>query len=156
MRILLATDGSAASDVAVAEVAARPWPAGSTIRVLCVAASILPGLPLAWYAPGVDANELERREQMRAKDAVDRAAQRLDAAGLTFETKVLTGQPRAMIVDEAEAWPAELIVVGSHGYTGLRRLFLGSVASFVVAHAPCSVEIVRERARPAAPGEGVA
>jgi nucleotide-binding universal stress UspA family protein len=145
MRILLATDGSEASDTAVAEVAARPWPPASTVRVLCVAASILPGLPLAWYAPGVDANELESREQARARDAVDRAAERLRASGLVLETKVLTGQARAAIVDEAEAWPADLIVVGAHGYTGLRRLLLGSVASFVVAHAPCSVEIVRER-----------
>ena len=46
-------------------------------------------------------------------------------------------------VDEATEWPADLIVLGSHGYTGLKRWLLGSVAQSVVAHASCSVEVVR-------------
>ena len=50
-----------------------------------------------------------------------------------------------MIVDEAKDWPADLIVVGSHGYSGVKRWLLGSVAQSVVSHAPCSVEVVRKR-----------
>jgi nucleotide-binding universal stress UspA family protein len=50
-----------------------------------------------------------------------------------------------MIIGEARKWSADLIVLGSHGYTGLKRLLLGSVALFVVSHAPCSVEIVRKK-----------
>jgi nucleotide-binding universal stress UspA family protein len=53
------------------------------------------------------------------------------------------GDARSCIVDEAKEWGADLIVVGSHGYTGLKRLLLGSVAQSVVTHAPCSVEVVR-------------
>ena len=53
------------------------------------------------------------------------------------------GDPRTVIVDEAKEWSADLIVMGSHGYTGLKRLLLGSVAHSVVSHAPCSVEVVR-------------
>jgi nucleotide-binding universal stress UspA family protein len=52
---------------------------------------------------------------------------------------------RSVIVDEARKWSADLIVLGSHGHTGMKRLLLGSVASSVVSHAPCSVEIVRRK-----------
>ena len=48
-------------------------------------------------------------------------------------------------LDRAEEWSADLVVVGSHGYTGLKRLLLGSVAQSVVSHAPCSVEVVRKK-----------
>jgi nucleotide-binding universal stress UspA family protein len=53
------------------------------------------------------------------------------------------GDPRSVIVEEAEQWPAELIVLGSHGYTGIKKWLMGSVAQSVVSHAPCSVEVVR-------------
>jgi nucleotide-binding universal stress UspA family protein len=58
---------------------------------------------------------------------------------------VRQGDPRTVIIDEAKAWSADLIVVGSHGYTGIKRLLLGSVAQSVVSHAPCSVEVVRPK-----------
>ncbi|MFY9574809.1 MAG: universal stress protein [Blastocatellia bacterium] len=49
------------------------------------------------------------------------------------------------MIDESNAWDADLIVVGSHGYRGLTKLWLGSVSQAVAAHAKCSVEIVRTR-----------
>lgn len=143
MRILLAIDGSPASDAAVAEVARRPWPAESSVRVLSVAPSLLPAEPLAWYAPGVDLDAMEQQGRTHAAAIVDGAAARLRAAGLDVETKVLLGQARAVLIEEAEAWPADLIVIGSHGHTAMHRLLLGSVAQYVVAHALCSVEVVR-------------
>ena len=48
-----------------------------------------------------------------------------------------------MIVEEAERWGADLILVGSHGYGSVKRFMLGSVSQAVATHAPCSVEIVR-------------
>jgi nucleotide-binding universal stress UspA family protein len=53
------------------------------------------------------------------------------------------GDPRAVIVDHAARWNADLIVLGSHGFKGLDRLLIGSVSEAVLRHAPCSVEIVR-------------
>ena len=50
---------------------------------------------------------------------------------------------KEIILDEAERWGADLIVVGSHGRRGLKRLWLGSVSQAVVSQAKCSVEIVR-------------
>jgi nucleotide-binding universal stress UspA family protein len=74
------------------------------------------------------------------------AGERIAAPGLTVETAVQEGDPRSVILDAADDWKADLIVVGSHGRTGLKRLVLGSVAQSVVAHASCSVEVVRRRA----------
>jgi nucleotide-binding universal stress UspA family protein len=76
---------------------------------------------------------------------MSRAAASLKEKGLPVEMVVRNGDPRSVIVDEAKDWPADLIVVGSHGYSGVKRWLLGSVAQSVVSHAPCSVEVVRKR-----------
>jgi nucleotide-binding universal stress UspA family protein len=53
------------------------------------------------------------------------------------------GTPQDMILQAAKNWPAHLIVMGSHGLTGLKRFLLGSVSKAVASHAQCSVEVVR-------------
>ena len=53
--------------------------------------------------------------------------------------------PKDAIVEEAERWGADLIVVGSHGYRGPERALLGSVSHAVATQAKCSVEIARRR-----------
>ena len=55
------------------------------------------------------------------------------------------GPPLAEIVNAAKDWPADLIVIGSHGRGGLARALLGSVAEGVMRHAPCPVLVVRAR-----------
>jgi len=67
------------------------------------------------------------------------------AADISAETAVREGDPRSAIVDEADEWGADLVVIGSHGRTGVTRWLLGSVAGAIVSHAPCSVEVVRRR-----------
>jgi nucleotide-binding universal stress UspA family protein len=56
------------------------------------------------------------------------------------------------MLDGAAAWRADLIVVGSHGKTGLDRLLLGSVSEHIARHAPCSVEMVRMAGEDPTPG----
>jgi nucleotide-binding universal stress UspA family protein len=65
------------------------------------------------------------------------------AGPLAISTEILNGVAKDVIVGEAERWGAELIVMGSHGYRGLKKLWFGSVSQAVALHAPCSVEIVR-------------
>jgi nucleotide-binding universal stress UspA family protein len=89
--------------------------------------------------------ELERELRNRAAELTTRASEKLKKRKLKVETAIREGDARSAIVDEARKWSADLIVMGSHGYTGLKRLLLGSVASFVVSHAPCSVEVVRKK-----------
>lgn len=62
------------------------------------------------------------------------------------KSEVLLGEPRKVIMQLARTWPADLIVMGSHGKRGLNKAFLGSVSDSVGMHAPCSVEIVRIKA----------
>jgi nucleotide-binding universal stress UspA family protein len=81
----------------------------------------------------------------RATQLTEKASKSLNEKGLKIESAVREGDARSLVVDEARKWSADLIVLGSHGYSGIKRLLLGSVASSVVSHAPCSVEIVRRK-----------
>ncbi|MBK6426145.1 MAG: universal stress protein [Blastocatellia bacterium] len=60
-------------------------------------------------------------------------------------TSVVLGTPKRVILDEAEEWKADLIVVGSHGDGPIKRFLIGSVSLAVAMHAPCSVRVVRPR-----------
>jgi nucleotide-binding universal stress UspA family protein len=145
MKILLAVDGSAASEAAIDEIRHRPWPTPSTVRILCV---IQPYVPPALEMVPTDGTlrDIRERQAADADGFTRQAGECIAAPGLSVETAVSEGDPRTVIVDAADEWDADLIVVGSHGRTGLKRLVLGSVAQSVVAHAHCSVEVVRRRA----------
>lgn len=130
MKILLAVDKSAASDVAIAEVAARPWPAGTSVEVLTVLEP--------WDVPA-----LVEGLNKSASELMHSAFEKLWAARIPTTTEILSGEPKATIIDHAAEIKADLLVVGSRGATGLTRFLLGSVASAVARFAPCSVEIVR-------------
>ena len=145
MKILLAVDGSEYSAAAVEAVAERPWPSETMVRVLAAVERVVPPAAEVWYDAGGSLERARQELTTRAEQLSAGVAERLRAAGLTAETAVRDGDPRSVIVEEAEEWDADLIVVGSHGYTGLKRWLLGSVAQSVVGHAPCSVEVVRRK-----------
>jgi len=147
LKILLAIDGSPCSETAVAEVARRPWPEDSQLRVVSVVEP--PGALTAepYMGTGGYFEEVERLKKQQAGEVLARAAELLRAgagtAQLGIATETLTGSPKRTIVEEAESWGADLIVVGSHGYHTWERMLLGSVSQSVAAHALCSVLIVR-------------
>jgi nucleotide-binding universal stress UspA family protein len=66
-------------------------------------------------------------------------------AGVKVETMARAGSATAEIIEVAERLPADMIVLSTHGYTGLKHVLLGSVAEHVVRHAPCPVLVVREK-----------
>lgn len=147
MRILLATDGSEQSDAAVDAIARQRFQRGSEIRVISV---IGPYMPIMHPLDAVNMNLVEKREKNAreaARTAVEKAVNHLLAGDksdkLNITTEVLSGWPKVMILDEAEVFGADLIVVGSHGHGMLERFLLGTVAQAVALHAKCSVEIVR-------------
>lgn len=88
---------------------------------------------------------IDKEVLKRAQGLTKKTAESLKKKGIKTQAVVLEGDARFRIVDEADRWAADLIVMGSHGYTGIKRLLLGSVAASVVGHAPCSVEIVRQK-----------
>jgi nucleotide-binding universal stress UspA family protein len=146
MKILLAVDGSPCSDVAVEEIARRPWPEGSSVKVLNAFELPLPVAPEGWALPPNYFDELDQAVRKQAQSTIDRALEKLRTKldkTITLEGEFFPGPPRAVILDEAESWGADLIVVGSHGYGRWERLLLGSVSQSVVSHAKCSVEVVR-------------
>jgi nucleotide-binding universal stress UspA family protein len=144
MRILLAVDDAEHSNAATQSILERPWPTGSTIRVLCVVQTYTP-LPIPEGA--LDYEDVSESLLKEAQGIVDRTKAKLGALGLMIESGVRRGDPRQEIVDEANDWRADLIVVGSQGRKGVQRWLLGSVAEHVVRHASCSVEVVR-RSKP--------
>ena len=143
MKILLAVDGSPHSQVAVDEVASRPWPSKSTIRVLSVIQPYTP--PATEVVAGATLEDIRLQQTSNAERLTGRVVDAVKTTGMSTETAVREGDPRSAIVDEANEWGADLIVVGSHGRTGVMRWLLGSVAHAIVGHAPCSVEVVRRR-----------
>ena len=148
MKILIATDGSDYSKAAVNSVAERPWPQGSEVKI--ISAMEIPYAPAteAWVLPDSYYSELGRVAREQAEAAVKDAVERIEsgkASGLEIITKIISGSAREAILDEAERWGADLIVLGSHGYSGWQRFLLGSVSHAVATHAHCSVEIVRQK-----------
>jgi nucleotide-binding universal stress UspA family protein len=142
MKILLATDGSLCSEAAARSVASRPWPAGSEVKVLNAFRSAVAGLE-AWFNTPEAIARLQE-EDLSKGDAATLAAQKLlEASALTTSRTVLMGDPKAIIIDDAKNWGADLIAVGSHGRRGVTRMLLGSVAEAVAMHAHCSVEVIR-------------
>src|SRR5579862_2417937 len=150
MKILLATDGSECSEIAVRSVADRPWPAGSEIKVISVrelltlenATSTASPCPI--YPENL-LDEILEDARKRADRAIAQAQKILTSKGLKVWDGPGTpvGDPRAIVLDEARAWGADLILLGSHGRHGFDRLVLGSVSESVALYAACSVEVIR-------------
>ena len=148
MKVLLAVDGSPHSHIAVAEVAERPWPDGTVVEVLTVIHAAAPMvLDPAFAVAAAHAEQIEEEQRGLAATVVESAVQqiRMKAPKLTAATKVVDGNPKDAILEEAREWGADLIVVGSHGYGRLKRMVVGSVAGAVVANAPCSVHVARQK-----------
>jgi nucleotide-binding universal stress UspA family protein len=89
---------------------------------------------------------LQKSVRETARTVIDNAMRKFSEASdktLKISHEIITGPARQVIVEEAESWGADLIVMGSRGLGAWSRLLLGSVSSAVVHHAKCSVEIVR-------------
>ena len=142
MRVLLALDGSAASDSARRLVGSLSWPEGSVINVVGVVEPIVDVFGGLNAYPGAAA-ELEPAAQEGLAAVLDDACEALRAPGLIVRRAVVIGRPASVILDEALALRAELIVVGSRGLGPIKSMLLGSVSDEVVDHAPCPVLVVR-------------
>jgi nucleotide-binding universal stress UspA family protein len=146
MKILLAVDRSAYSDAAVEEVLKRPWPPNSEVKVITAAEMPVPVGMEPWAASPEYFENLEKSVRTAAKAVIDSALLKLKTIAdktLKISSEIIQGPPRQVIVEEAESWCADLILMGSRGLGAWNRLLLGSVSSAVVHHAKCSVEIVR-------------
>ncbi len=150
MKILVPTDGSEFSLAAARSLVNRPWPTATIFKVLSVEELVKMPIPmeassLASIYPASLLEELIVAARARAEDgAADvRKIFSETTPGARVEALLPKGDPRAVILDTAKAWPADLIVLGSHGLRGFDRLLMGSVSESVAVHAHCSVEVIR-------------
>jgi len=141
--VLVATDLSPTSLLAIPEGAAAAKRSGARMVVV----SVLDWGDAAWTStglfgalPAVPTRELKTQVRETFKGTLEEAVAR---AGVAGEARVLEGSAASEIVHHADELGAELIVVGTHGRTGLPRLALGSVAERVIRNASCSVLAVR-------------
>ena len=146
MNILLAIDGSIFSDAATDQLIAQAKREAVQVRLLHVLEPF--PQPLAEVLgnkvyPDFDAARMKQRE--RANQWLVRTTEKLERAGFKVTSSIEEGDARSIILYVAEAWDADLIVLGSHGRTGLDRFLIGSVSEAVARYARCSVEIVRTR-----------
>lgn len=148
MKILLAVDGSAYSGAAIDEVLRRPWPPQSEVKIITAFETpIMVGIE-PWAATPTYFDQLEKAIREAAKATVDGALEKLktvEGTTLRISSETIQGPPRQVIIEEAERWGADLIIMGSRGLGAWNRLLLGSVSSAVIHHAKCSVEIVRNQ-----------
>lgn len=136
-RILVATDGSEAAEAPIDEAVRLAALSGATLSALYVVDTreynTLP--ETKWLT--LD-DELEAQGQR----AVDVVRERGEAAAVTVETAVVRGIPHREIVEYAEGHDVDLVVVGTHGRSGLDHLLIGSVAEKVVRSARVPVHVV--------------
>jgi nucleotide-binding universal stress UspA family protein len=146
-RILLATDGMEGAAAAVDLLTRwhpQPHVEVVALSVAQVEAPLLAGIAprMRVTSPGVYETAREQALEVARRLAHD-ARDRLGAAGIRARSDVREGHPSSEIVAAAREWPADLVVVGTRGHTGLARLILGSTARNVLVAAPCSVLIVK-------------
>jgi nucleotide-binding universal stress UspA family protein len=145
MHVLIATDGSPLSiNAARRGVALLAQP--SEVTLLSVVTEV-PGDDAGGFEGSVYSPEEQQRlweaEQQEAYDELTRTAAALTGCEITRRIEV--GDVATTICRVAEELPAAVIVLGSHGRTGLKRIVMGSVSEHVVRHAPCPVLVVHER-----------
>jgi nucleotide-binding universal stress UspA family protein len=95
------------------------------VRVLSAVENIVTPASELWYDAGGNLEETRQQITSQAARLTAEVAEKVRTSGLTVETAVRDGDPRSVIIDEATEWDADLIVVGSHGYTGIKRLLTG-------------------------------
>lgn len=143
MKVIIGIDESIYSDAALRMVKEMHWPRDTRFIVLSAAPVDVPAYSMLGIG-GAATLEGIQQEGMHERDLLTaRAANELVRCGFDATSRVQIGDPRDVIVTLAENEKADLVIVGSHGRTGLPRLVMGSVASYVVSHAPCGVLVAK-------------
>lgn len=134
-RVLLATDGSAASIAALRAVAETSWPQITEVKVVSAVNPMIYSLEELGLirSKGTDA----------AHRAIGKAVHLLSRAPVRISAEVIAGRAARQIVERARQWDADLIVLGTNERQGLSRLLFGSTSAAVASGAHCSVRVIR-------------
>ncbi len=131
-RILVAVDGSQCSEKALEQALSMGKVCNSTLFAVSVIEMYPESLGVAY--------QLEEKMEKEARAILEGVKQKAGRENIQCETIVHMGaRPDQLIVQEARDKKVDLIVLGTHGRTGLKKLLMGSVAERVIGHAPCAV-----------------
>jgi nucleotide-binding universal stress UspA family protein len=131
-RILVAVDGSKYSEKALDQAISMARQCNSMLFAISVIDMFTESLALA--------PALEEKLSKEARELLERVKTKVEKEDIPCETIVRTGgHPHAYIIEEAKARDIDLIVMGTHGRTGLKSVLMGSVTERVIGHAPCAV-----------------
>lgn len=133
MRILIPIDCSPFAHEVIEEIASRTWTNDTEFRLITVVEPTG-----TWDADHPYSHQAKEILEERIKLLKKRLPELRKLKG-----DVLEGNSSEMILEEATNWRADLIILGSHGDTGVRKDTLGSVAAAVVNKSPCTVEVVK-------------
>jgi len=160
MKILVAIEDEVFGDAIAKFLATHEWPDDSEIKLIHVTEPIFVHA-LSGYPSELIRSVNEERERA-AKSMLLAIGTQLTQCFPRVSTKeeVLFGHPKDVILDAAKDWPADLIVMGSHGRSGFGRFMLGSVSMSILSAAPCSLVVVKlpqetKRGKPAESKEAV-
>ncbi len=149
MKILVATDGSDYSKAAIekcCQIIAKPE--DTSVKIVSAAQIVASAAtePLPFAASYIQEADTDHRNMAAGyvAEAKEIISQNFPDSNLSVSTEVLNGSAGKAIVEAAQEWGADLIVIGSHGYGFWNRMLVGSVSQTVVHYAPCSVMVVRK------------
>lgn len=148
MKILIATDGSEYSRAAIEEYCRMFAEAeNNEVKIIAVYEEVFPlaGEPFALSANYYQELEDDAKAQADEFASEAKAIIQKNFPELTPTREVKKGSPEREIVETAQEWQADLVVVGSHGRGFWGRMLVGSVSDAVMHHAPCSVLIIRRK-----------
>ena len=147
VRLIIGFDSSPGSLAAVEAVVERKWRACSEARLVSATNSMLPSAIGRFVPPvGKMFEDEKKSERVWVEKLAETALRTLNDAGLQTELRVEVGNPKQILIEEAEKWGADCIFVGSHSFTSkLERFLIGSTSAAVAERAHCSVEVVRRK-----------
>lgn len=134
-RVLVATDGSKQCRAAVERAIDFSRSYGGEMSVVSIV-----DVPAEFYA---EAPQVAEDMVRKARGYVEDVKKQAEASGVKAETFVKEGEAFQAIIESAKSRNVNIIVMGSHGRTGLKRLLMGSVAEKVIGYAPCPVLVTR-------------
>ena len=144
MRVLVATDGSAPATIGVQLASGIRWPAGTVVRVMTALDPRLTAAGGSWPPRALmEPTAMDTELGAAVTRSVEAAAEQLRQAGLEAEASLVDGQPSAAIVEEADRFGADLIILGSRGHGAIQEMVVGSVSASVLDAATVPVLIAR-------------
>jgi nucleotide-binding universal stress UspA family protein len=144
LKILIGVDGSKEAEAALAVVKKREWPNGTQVRILSVIPAHFAVQMTHLVPPDIRTVHPNSALARRAvNQMVEDLLTQFNTGSIKAAPFVKEGDPKNILLSEAETWKADCILLGARGLSSVHRFLLGSVSMAVAARAHCSVEVIR-------------